>query len=918
MTIDNHSKNAPLDIPAYALLWAKSEKDSVPDIHLLIYHLIDVGECALALWKYALREQSKRHYARILGLNLEQSGNQLAMWAALHDLGKAAPGFQGKYQPAKTLLESHGFSFPPQSPKPAPHGILTTWSLMDLLVSESEMTRGDARKIAVVLGGHHGAWPTNDRFSPLSLKSSDKGDETWHQTRRDIFRIIRDSYKGVSGIHLHGGQIEINAFLALFSGMVSVADWIGSISESFQFNNTYMDVGTYRNQAARTAKNTLKKLGWLGWMASGQQKSFSALFPAIRRPNDIQEKAFQSVTDISVPALVILEAPTGTGKTETALFLADTWLQSERGQGIYIAMPTQATSNQMFERFVDFLVTRYPQQEVNAHLVHSAALLSREGSSEVKGIAQDELPVEGRVKAETWFLPRKRTLLAPFGVGTVDQAFLSVLKTNHFFVRMHGLSHKVVIFDEVHAYDTYMSTLLERLLAWLKSIESSVIILSATLPEQTRQALLDAWLGEKCPIPERIPYPRITTAYGGKVESVMLPNLASRKIRITWVDESSTSLADLLEEKLSTGGCAAVICNRVQRAQEVYADLKQRRLCAPEDLILFHARYPFHWRDETERKVLAKFGKGQAADGQPNPNRPHKAIVVATQVIEQSLDLDFDFLVTDLAPLDLIIQRVGRLQRHSHNDAHRPARLREAAIAIVRPGINDRLPDFGLDSWVYDRAVLLRSWWNLLGKEFLLLPDDTSELIEAVYGELDPCEEMPSEIRSAIEKAMLELGLQNDKEIFEAKKRMIAAPMDEGLLSDVNEGLEEEHPGIHQAFRALTRMAEPGVAIICLHQCEQGISLDPDGETGTIDLQVKPNIQQIRELLRRMVNIQNREVVKFFTYHEKTPEIWREIAALRYNYPVIFDRNGYYRPAGAGFVLKLDRELGLIITKEEK
>lgn len=694
-------------IPKYFLLWAKSEKNQIPDLHPLIYHMIDVGESTLALWKHGLSTQTCKTLAQWIGLDIETAGRQLAFWASLHDLGKAAPGFQRKYPAVVPTLKEAGFTFPGESSNPTPHGVVSAWALKDLL-KETGLKPLDAKNIAYALGGHHGAWPTSDLFSPTNLKTSDRGDDAiWMNTRKELVGVLKTIYQPAGSVKLPSDSDELNAFLTLFSGLVSVADWIGSMSENFSFIEGDLPAKDYAGQAAKKAKAALEKLGWLGWQTTGQLLPFAAMFPATPNPNPIQTATFAAADGKELPALVILEAPTGTGKTEAALFLADTWLQKQAGKGIYIAMPSQATSNQMYERVGKFLMGRYPNESINLHLVHGAALLREEESAQPQGIAQDENSLEGTVKAESWFLPRKRTLLAPFGVGTVDQALLSVLQTRHFFVRMFGLAQKVVVFDEVHAYDTYMSTLFERLLRWLRSIGTSVILLSATLPEQTRRSLVSAWLGAG---PANLPpagYPRLTVVSAGQVETQPLPAPSSRTVLLNWVEPDPQAIATHLADQLKEGGCAAVICNRVRRAQEIYQAVKDQGIVEPQHLILFHARFPFAWRDEIEKRVLALFSKGG--------NRPYKAIVVATQVIEQSLDLDFDYMLTDLAPIDLLLQRAGRLHRHPQNDANRPPTIAKPCLTIARPLTKDELPDFGLDGYIYDKATLLCTWLALQG-----------------------------------------------------------------------------------------------------------------------------------------------------------------------------------------------------------
>ena len=200
----------------------------------------------------------------------------------------------------------------------------------------------------------------------------------------------------------------------------------------------------------------------------------------------------------------------------------------------------------------------------------------------------------GTIKAQGWFLPRKRTLLAPFAVGTVDQALMSTLQTRHFFVRLFGLSGKTIIFDEAHAYDTYMNTLFERLLVWLHAVGASVIVLSATLPATTLHALIKAWRGtdEGLQTLDAKAYPSLTIASENELYTKPLPRSDDRIITVDWIDQNPDEIIGALHGRLSDGGCIAIICNRVNRAQDVYEAIGKAGLVADEDLHLFHARTP--------------------------------------------------------------------------------------------------------------------------------------------------------------------------------------------------------------------------------------------------------------------------------------------------------------------------------------
>jgi len=876
------------------LLWAKTHK-TTGEVHLLIYHLIDVASVALAMWEHVLGDGLRQQIAGWLRLDTEPAGRLIAFWAGLHDLGKASPVFQAKYEPVIRSLQGAGLKFPPRGPREAPHGLISAWALEKLLAEHNGLEKHLAKRIARALGGHHGAWPIPEEL--LDIRTADHGDSGWDAIRAELVQSLRTLIQPPARVSLELSIEDENAFLTVLSGLTSVADWVGSMDEYFLYEAEPMELQVYASLAAQRARQALQQTGWIGWSSSGQVLTFEQLFPAFT-PNMIQQHVIDEADSLNPPALAILEAPTGIGKTETALYLADRWIQAAGGRGIYVAMPTQATSNQMFDRVRDFLAGRYPEGMVNLQLLHSQAQWTETlQSMTLSTMGENE---EARVAALGWFLPRKRGLLAPFAVGTVDQALVSILLTKHFFVRLFGLGHKVVIFDEVHAYDTYMSTLFCRLLQWLRQLGASVIVLSATLPSKVRQELLEAYLGEPVELPKE-QYPTLTVATPATVRSLSLPAPANRHIALEWLGHDPRAIADRLADELQAGGCAVVICNTVKRAQEVYQAINTAGIVPSDDLILFHARFPFRWRQKIEQSVLDKFSK----DG----GRPRKAILVATQVVEQSLDLDFDLMISDLAPIDLLIQRAGRLHRHPHHQ--RPARLATPRLLLTQPAISDGLPSFGADAHVYAPYILLSTWLALQGRSVLTLPDDTVPLIEAVYGEprVDPL--LPQSVQQELDSDWQELQRAQLEARSTANDRLVRPPSHDDLLAQRNSSLEEEDPSVHQAFQAMTRLIAPGVTIICLFDTPKGAALDPQGSQ-LVNLEKAPPPSQIGQILQNTVTIHDRRILNTLL-QEPLPPTWQSVAALRHHRVAIF-RDGICRVGD--YVMHLSDSLGLEVDKE--
>ncbi|MHB8194443.1 MAG: CRISPR-associated helicase Cas3' [Bellilinea sp.] len=885
----------------YKTLWAKTNKND--DWHPLLFHMVDAGNVALTLWQHYLPSSTRDRFSRLLRMDSDQAGRLLAFWASLHDMGKASPAFQAKSWKRKKDLTARGIPFP-DNLSPKPHGLITTWALFSLLPSH-------LRPVGRVLSGHHGNLSNGNEIMDAGRFDQLGRERLWEDMRSQIFEELQRVFSPPSIDSLPDNPVEQNSLLLLLLGLVVASDWVASDDSRFGFTPPDIELVEYVKKSKDTAWLTVQELGFTGWQADGQFGTFPTLFDhrKISKPNAIQQKVMDVTSEVLPPSLVILEAPTGTGKTEAALYLADRWLQTSKGRGIYIAMPTTATSNQMFSRTREFLKHRYPESLVNLQLVHGQAFLDDAYLAlQLAQIGEDD---EGHVAALKWFTASKKALLAPFGVGTVDQTFLSVLQSRFFFLRLFGLEGKIIIFDEVHAYDTYMSELFFRLLGWLRAVGTSVIILSATLPDSSRRRLVSAYSGDnnEKPVGDIPPYPRLTiqTAAGTSVHTLPIPTKISRQVRLYWIGKAEEDIVQYLSAELSDGGCGAIICNTVARAQQVYLAVKAAAIVPDDECVLFHSRFPYIWRNNIEERVLARFSR----DGP----RPVKSIVVATQVIEQSLDLDFDLIITDLAPVDLLIQRAGRLHRHAGRQ--RPASLTTPTMALTRPDeTREGIPDFGPDRFVYESYILDRTFILLRDRSVLALPEDTSELIEGLYGE-SPLPEASSEEndRLSIEKRKLQTEAAN--ETNNAKNRLILPPEDDTFFFDGTVGLAEEDAEVRNSFKALTRSEAPGLKIICLHQGQDGrLYSDPEDGESWIDPESQLDDKKIKQLLGCAVQINRKDVMNWFL-SQPAPELWQKIAALRHTHMAIF-MGGELLLAGTPLVLRLDRELGLLIRKEDQ
>lgn len=911
-----------------SLLWAKhwdaksaTEKRAPgPTWHPLVCHLVDAAMVARALWRRTAQPSLRERLSRGLNADPEIAGRWIATLVGLHDLGKASPPFQAKWPETESRLQEAGLRFRPVA-SPAHHGVVTAVVLKEFLVARG-FPAGTAAVLALAVGGHHGVFPPAERrigLGPLHI-----GDTAWAECRLRLCEALLNLLEADVSLPARATDPG-NSALVLLAGFTSVADWIASAEELFPYHGEIRDMDAYATLSARRAEEALDRVGWRS-PQDYPSLSFRQAFPNIATPNQMQRSVVSLAPRLDGPCLVLVEAPMGQGKTEAALWLAHYLGREEGLRGAYVALPSEATSNQMFDRVLEFLGTVFPDERVNLQLVHGHATLADRfnrlrltgvNSADGQGGLQD-----GAVVAEEWFVPKKRALLASFGVGTVDQALLGVLRVRHGFVRLLGLASKVVVVDEVHAYDTYTSTLLDSLLSWLAANGTSVILLSATLPASRRRALLAAFDGGDDLARGSPPasYPRISWLSPAGQGTLAFPGGRPRKVDLRRAGEDCRIIARRLLDELAPGGCAVWICNTVARAQAVYrlvseaaddagfkvgpAPTPSGPACGDRDLTLdiFHARYPYEEREKREQWALGAFGKKAAA-------RPRRAVLVATQVVEQSLDLDFDLMVTDLAPVDLVLQRVGRLHRHRRR---RPKRLRTPSVWLVAPEDAAVPPDFGPSAYVYEEYVLLRSWLALRGRSTLHLPADIDSLVQEVYAPPEGADVVPpADLRERLARAQAKMEKNNEARQRAAIQRLIRPPSHpDNILESFDVDLEEETPSVHEALRALTRQGL-SLEVACLYGTPGKPALDPDGRE-PVSLSAVPDEPTVKCILRRSLRLSHAGLVHALLAMD-VPAGWRKSPFLRHHRPLVFEDGvsnmGEWR-------LVLDSQVGLIIERK--
>jgi len=743
-------------------LWAKTnERDRDADgkpppwvRHPLPLHLLDVGVVAEA-WLEEDTTLFRRFCALWPEADPEALRRALVLTAAAHDLGKIYPPFQAKSEQGWAHGYGAVWSGDPPNGRGFDHGAGTYRIFRTLFGGRYGAASGVDRNWKTLLpllrvgAGHHGTlYPEEDTPPDPTFRT--------HSQVAHLAPVLLAELAHHFGAPPALPPDPSPAFLLLTAGFVSVSDWFGSNVGSFPPAPEVTDFAGARaylehHRKARTAETALREAGLIAGFRSLEgtpEELFAELFSPdgeAWRPRPGFQAAACEITfgRADGPEIAVVEAPMGLGKTEIALFLAAQAIVHGTAAGLYTALPTQATSNALFDR-----VRRYAERvrggtDLALALAHGAKHYFRDYRAlrektrrtvfdrQHRVDPRDPAP-PSEVVAPSWVQPSKRALLAPLGLGTIDQALLGAMGVRHGFVRLFGLARKVVILDEVHAYDVYMGVLLEHLLAWLGALGTKVVLLSATLPAGLRRRLLTAY-GAADP-PDADAYPLLLHGVGRRPVTV-LPDPAPETARRTDVcvepveasgEENDRTAAGVawVRGRVEKGGCVAWIRNTVREAQAAFEALREVGIAAD----LLHARFTRHDRNEKEEALLERFGP-PAPD---NPRRPATRVVVATQVIEQSVDVDFDAMLSDLAPVDLLLQRAGRLHRHD-----RPGRRSghdAPALGVLMPDAEAlRRLNFGASVYVYDADTLARSAVLVRENPTWTLPDACRTLVAALY-----------------------------------------------------------------------------------------------------------------------------------------------------------------------------------------
>lgn len=879
-------------------------------------HLRDTAEIMVRLVRERLPEGAKA----AIGLDDAELARVAWVLGATHDLGKATVAFQGRIARALTAeararIEAEATLRPPKAGK---------WHTSHALASEVILRElGCPESLAAIAGAHHGE-PQKDNLDDdiadqLEIHPRDyaaRGEEaTWRGAWEALWARAREG-AGAGPLP----EVPVPAAL-LLAGLLTMADWIASNTAYFPLIPVEEtgDASAYPGRAEAAWRKLDLPPPWESrWGAAPDAACFAERFGFA--PNSLQRAAMEAAHAMEEPGLLVVEAPMGEGKTEAALAAAEILNGKFGSGGLFFGLPTQTTANAIFARLLGWAGKQSAETAHAVRLAHGLAMLNDQFQALLPGRAATEEDNPGTgVLAHPWFQGSKQALLADFAIGTVDQLLLAALKQRHLMLRHLGLAGKVVVVDECHAYDAYMSQYLECALAWLGRYRVPTLLLSATLPARRRDAFVRAYQegGAADTPPETVPdddaaYPVLTWTDGPAVRRRALPPSAAKRA-VAHLTLRDDTLADALRERLAQGGCAGVIVNTVRRAQALARSL---RAALPDCRVrLLHAQFVLPDREARETELLDNLGKGST------PAKRDRLVVVGTQVLEQSLDIDFDFLATDWCPMDLLLQRMGRLHRHPRE---RPTPLREPVCATLE---GTETPFDAGSLAVYDRWLLWRA--RALLPATVTLPDAIPTLVRQAYAWEPDCLAPDAEALAAKnehENRQKSLRDRADTHRIHDPGHRRFTTLDNWMASDA---LNSD-----AAARAAVRDGDPAIEVLLLARHRDGTLhflpwLEPAG-AAPLDPTRPPDPQTARAIARQRLRLPAR-----FARDSKCAErvirelerstadavaAWQEAPLLAGELFLILDLNddGTLTAEPDGKPLAYSREEGFLFAREEE
>ncbi|MGW2786661.1 CRISPR-associated helicase Cas3' [Streptomyces populi] len=938
--------------------WGKYDR-FLRAVYPLLFHMLDVAAIAGEVWDRFLTDGQRKLIAAGMRVLQSEARSLVMFYAGLHDLGKLSQFQEHEAYPWARMSEvlrtdTDGWHR-------IPHERASMHSVLQLLREAgyaADTSDSPGVRVAQILGGHHG------RFLQVDIDGAAKtsrvnlalGGERWQDLRRRYFALVRH----LTGATTVPPQVSVPAAV-LMTGVGVIADRLASQRHYWlpKAQAPAFSAGEHYAQALKDAPALLDQSGLPRVVLP--PASFTRVHRGLAAPNELQASLIRQLT-LAVgekgPGIAVITDATGGGKTAAALEAARIFNTSGDTAGIAWLLPTTATADAAYDLLEQYVAAHRPER-APVSLVHSYSWLNTAytdhrlafcgGSTtdefwpEDHQAGPDAQRPEDRVTVlDGWLRGWDRALLAQFTVATHDQALMAALPVRFSALRMLALSGRTIIIDEVHCMTPFMQQMLTRLLHWLGALGSPVVILSATLPTRSSGELVRSYLAGAGHARRSTADLHCAPAYPGWVFAAAADASVTRMdpaagaahaarhrrtatlrlhpvLHPSHTDPDDAPERESRVERISAeitpvvegGGCAAVVCATVADAQDTYRHLLNAFTWpdGPDsELVLLHARLPGHQREALTRMIRERLGR--------TGTRPTRLVVVTTSLLDMSLDIDVDVMVSDLASLDRLLQRLGRLWRFEHlwgkgND-RRPAwvrRLKHPRLSILEPTDHQGrtlLPPAwrALEPMIFPHATAAHLARQ--PQHTFTLPDDVQDLIEAVHGDATEL----ARTTPVLERLHTAYQDRRSNEEHLSTLHLVPSPRHTHSLSD----LHRQH--LH-AREAATRLGVMPRRLLPVYRTPAGtLTLDPAG-TGLLQLDREPTPGQIREILQHTLPVPAAWVADHRGEH-RSPAVWNNHALLA---DVVLLQHDITSPGAAvrfgRHALRLDPVLGLVAQHGE-
>ncbi|MEU9609805.1 CRISPR-associated helicase Cas3' [Streptomyces sp. NPDC048057] len=841
---DGSGRGLDMERALGALVGKTPDRTANEVMSLLLTHLLDTAAVAELLWDRYLAPSLRTALDEVAGG--PDRGRELVKWiCGIHDLGKATPAFQLRLKDYRREVRNAGLHWHDDLAKRHPWRHERAGAhLLRPMLRDAGWPAEHIDWVWPQVAAHHGHFvPGNSIPPPRKGLGQPVGDGRWDLVRGELLRrLTAELEPGADLAARVPARVPSRALQLLISGLVVMADWIASAPD-LDGVDALADLN-YAEARARTEKVWTKlglRGGW-GKLLEPADGAFTDRFGHPPRP--VQELAARMARTSPAPGLLIVEAPTGEGKTWAGLMAAEEFAAAHGADGVFVGMPPKATIGPTFTQVRQWVRAIDAELAPHVALLDAQRHLNEEWSALVTASPDEQLAAAGDCAEDgdgsqhalvpaAWFFGEQRGLLCPFVVAPVDQLLSAMTRTGHVMMRAAGLLGKVVVLDEVHAVDVQGAPFLHEGLRWSGQAGVPVVLLSATLTAEQRQQLAEAYLAgaagrEECTYPElsaATGRPAVTLVWqerdgsGPRSTTTACPSWQQgRRIAVELLPEPEhfgdcTAVVDVVARDLADGGHALVIRNTVDRAQALAVALRGR--FAADEVVVLHEQLTARARAERTAASLRRLGTGRGRG---------RLVVVATQVAEQSFDADVDLLITDLAPMDLLVQRIGRLHRTA-GAVPRPARLAAPRVVVTGSapgpaGAAPRFPTAAEDR--YGRAPLLRTAALVFaaadaGRGWCV-PDDVPGLMATAYGE---CDEVPEGWRADAAAATAE---------WHKRRSQLADEAVPYLLTRRGSGETATLAGAHATAVAAHRLDEGPAALVADRTLREAVVVLRDGD----------------------------------------------------------------------------------------